>query len=101
MGEKRQDKLAGERVIVWNVGPLRMMKHELVRRQENMIVRVCYGNVNRASTTTPVRPMESSGCVTGHITVQVDQLDSGQTAGARRNVKPAKLVFSRAKTHWR
>lgn len=80
VGENRQDKLSGQRGITRDVGPLGIVCDEPTRRQEDVIAGGCYGNNDRARTTAPVRPEGSMSSITGHVTVQVDQLNGTQAA---------------------
>lgn len=106
LGERGQDKLWGQRVVTGNLWPLEKCCGKLTWRPNDVIGWGCYFNVDHIFdacdwivAASPVRPKRSPSSVTGHITVQVYQFH-GSHVSTIWDVKPAKMVMRRAKTHW-
>ena len=104
--ERGQDKLWRQRVVTGNLRPLEKCCGKLTWRPNDVIGWGCYFNIDHIFdaciwivAASPVRPIRSASSVTGHITVQVYQFH-GSHVSTIWDVKPAKLVILRAKTHW-
>ena len=99
-GQNWHDKLRREWVVSRNPEPLcRRSRTKLVYGEKYVVGRICYHHVYFRSSTAPVRPANIRFLVTGHVTVQVNQLQGSQFA-TWWNKEPTKLIIFCSKAHW-
>ena len=75
-------------------------REELFRWQKNPIGNGCYGNVDLSLhlvTAAPVRPIRDVTCITGHVSIKMNELNGSQST--HWNVESSEVVVFGPKTN--